>query len=110
MYLANGKCRLPKLIENSDIEQLEKWIDAMETQLPALMHFILPGGNLASAHAQLARTVCRRAERRAVGLSDLEEIRGEVVKYLNRLSDYLFVLGRSISHFAIHDDLNWHSI
>lgn len=107
LYLANGKCRLPKLIENSDIEQLENWIDTMETQLPALMHFILPGGNLASAYAQLARTVCRRAERRAVGLSDLEEIRGEVVKYLNRLSDYLFVLGRLISHLAKHEEIKW---
>lgn len=107
LYLANGKCRLPKLIQNSDIELLESRIDKMESKLPQLTHFILPGGNLAAAHAQLARTVCRRAERVVVGLSDVEEIREEVLKYLNRLSDYLFVLGRFLSQLAKHEEIKW---
>lgn len=107
MYLANGKSRLPKLISESDIERLENWIDEMEEELSPLMHFILPGGNLAASHAHLSRCICRRAERITVTLNTLEEIRPEVMKYLNRLSDYLFTLARKIAHDANHEEIKW---
>lgn len=106
-YLANGKSRLPKLISETDIQQLENWIDEMEEELPPLMHFILPGGNLAASHAHLSRCICRRAERITVALSDLEEIRLEVMKYLNRLSDYLFMLARKIAQDVHHEEIKW---
>ena len=106
-FLANGKSRLPKIIGEKEIEELENWIDKMEEELPALMHFILPGGNLASSYAHLSRCICRRAERITVVLSENEEIRPEVLKYLNRLSDYLFVLARKIMLDAGDSELKW---
>lgn len=107
MFLANGKCRLPKLMEEGDILQLETWIDEMEEELEPLMHFILPGGNLAASQAHVSRCICRRAERITVSLHELEEIRPEVIKYLNRLSDYLFVLARKIAMDAGHEEIKW---
>ncbi len=107
LYLANGKYRLPKILQEDDILELENWIDEMEEELPALTHFILPGGNLASSHAHLCRCICRRAERITVSLTEVEEIRQEILKYLNRLSDYLFVLARKIAHDAGHEEIKW---
>lgn len=107
LFLANGKSRLPNVIEEKSIVQLENWIDEMEEELPPLMHFILPGGNIGASHAHLSRCVCRRAERICVALSELEEIRAELLKYLNRLSDYLFMLARKIAHDAGHEEIKW---
>ncbi|MGB6083284.1 cob(I)yrinic acid a,c-diamide adenosyltransferase [Moheibacter sp.] len=107
LFLANGKSRLPKLIEEADIEELEIWIDRMEEELPPLMHFILPGGNLASSHTHLCRCICRRGERITVALREVEETREEILKYLNRLSDYLFVLARKIAQDAGHEEIKW---
>jgi cob(I)alamin adenosyltransferase len=107
LYLANGKSRLPKVVLEADIEQLENWIDKMEEELPALTHFILPGGNLAASQAHISRCICRRAERITVSLNDLEEVRPELLKYLNRLSDYLFVLARKISEEAGDQEIKW---
>lgn len=107
LFLANGKSRLPKVIESADIELLENWIDEMEEELPALMHFILPGGNLGASHAHLCRCICRRAERITVSLKSVEETREELLKYLNRLSDYLFVLARKIAHDTGHEEIKW---
>jgi cob(I)alamin adenosyltransferase len=76
------------------ITWLENAIDEMTAQLPALKHFILPGGSPAAAQLHVARTVCRRAERLAVGLAAHEPIGGHVLHYLNRLSDFLFTLAR----------------
>lgn len=73
---------------------LEKGIDEMTTELPALTNFILPGGSLAAAHLHVARTVCRRAERLTVTLKEHEPIGEHVLNYLNRLSDFLFTLAR----------------
>ena len=73
------------------IEDLERSIDAMESELPALTNFILPGGSAAAAHLHVARTVCRRAERKVVAIGDADE---RTIRYLNRLSDYLFVAAR----------------
>lgn len=107
LMLANGKSRLSNMIQSGDVEQLEIWIDEMEEELPALMHFILPGGNMASSHAHLCRCICRRAERITVSLKEIEEIRDEILIYLNRLSDYLFVLARKIAHDAGHEEIKW---
>ena len=90
----NSRITLPDLHE-SDVELLEKEIDKMQDQLPVMQNFILPGGNPAVSFAHVARCVCRRAER---GTVNLQENNGAVdqliIKYLNRLSDYLFVLAR----------------
>lgn len=107
MFLKNGKSRLPRLVDEKDIEQLEGWIDEMEEGLPLLRRFILPGGNYSSSHAHLSRCICRRAERKTVALQEIDEIRPEAVKYLNRLSDYLFTLARSIAHEAGHKEIEW---
>ena len=107
LYLANGKPRIPKTISEEDIVQLEEWIDDLEGQLEQLTHFILPGGNQPASHAHVARCICRRAERLTVGLAEEEEIRPELQKYLNRLSDYLFVLGRKIATDNNHEEVKW---
>ena len=91
---AERRAKLPR-IEQRHVDGLERDIDAVNDDLPALTSFVLPGGGWASAYAHLARTVCRRAERLVVGLGEAEDIGGELpVQYLNRLSDALFVWGR----------------
>ncbi|MGE5394828.1 MAG: cob(I)yrinic acid a,c-diamide adenosyltransferase [Candidatus Saccharibacteria bacterium] len=80
-----------------DIQLLEKEMDRMIENLPPLNNFILPGGSQATAFCHVARTVCRRAERRIVELAEKEEVDIMLIKYINRLSDYLFVLSRQIS-------------
>ena|SRR5690606_19514226 len=88
------RAKLPR-IEPRHIEGLERDIDAVNDELPALKSFVLPGGGWPSAYLHLARTVCRRAERLVVGLARTEDIGGDLpVQYLNRLSDALFVWGR----------------
>ena len=79
----------------SDTAQLESWIDSLNGDLPPLKEFILPGGGYVGAHLHQARTVCRRAERQVVRLGASEnDLTSEILPYLNRLSDFLFVLGR----------------
>ena len=90
-----SKMKIPDL-HNSDIELLEQEIDRMDGKLPALRHFILPGGSNAISFCHIARCVCRRAERMAVHLSEDSFVEEKVVIYLNRLSDYLFTLARKI--------------
>jgi cob(I)alamin adenosyltransferase len=91
---AERRAKLPR-IEPRHVEGLERDIDAVNDDLPALKSFVLPGGGWASAYFHLARTVCRRAERLVVGLGQAEDIGGDgPVQYLNRLSDALFVWGR----------------
>ncbi|MXV38620.1 cob(I)yrinic acid a,c-diamide adenosyltransferase [Flavobacteriaceae bacterium Ap0902] len=109
IYLANGKSRIGKIVENENIEQLESWIDEWEKGLDPMTHFILPGGGKASSSAHLARTVCRRAERIVVALSAHEEIRIEIQMYLNRLSDYLFIVARVLAKQAGFEDVKWYS-
>ena len=82
----------------SDIELLEKEMDAMDEQLPPLKHFILPGGNNAISFCHIARCVCRRAERITVHLAEESPVDEKVNIYLNRLSDYLFTLARKIAN------------
>ncbi|HEX8906478.1 MAG TPA: cob(I)yrinic acid a,c-diamide adenosyltransferase, partial [Longimicrobiaceae bacterium] len=89
------------------IEALEQWIDAADTELEPLTTFILPGGSPAAAALHLARTVCRRAERRVVALSHEATVRPEYITYLNRLSDLLFTLARLANHHAGLPDTPW---
>lgn len=107
--LKSGKERLniPKINENS-ISFLEKEIDKMDAELPQMTHFILPGGHQAVSFCHVARCVCRRAERLSVELNDQETINNnKILKYLNRLSDYLFVLARKLSKDLQVEELKW---
>ncbi len=92
------------------IEKMEKEIDQMEGELTPLKHFILPGGGKPSALLHLARTVCRRAERGLVSLSHTETLRSEILIYLNRLSDFLFVMARYSNLKAGIKDVLWEGI
>lgn len=83
--------------QKTDIELLENEMDEMNTSLPELRNFILPGGCQASSFCHVARTVCRRAERHIVELSENKEVDLNLIKFINRLSDYLFVLSRKIN-------------
>ncbi|HEY8734757.1 MAG TPA: cob(I)yrinic acid a,c-diamide adenosyltransferase [Puia sp.] len=99
--------KLPDLHE-SDIIILEKEIDEMNAKLPEMKSFILPGGNVVVSTAHICRTICRRAERSIVELNDLEPL-GQplIMKYLNRLSDYFFVLGRFIGMQSGAEEVKW---
>lgn len=107
LYLANGTCRLKQLLEEKNIDKIEEQIDKMEEKLPALTHFILAYGSKEAVHSQMARTICRRAERACFSLSKQENIRPLLLRYLNRLSDYLFVLSRKLNMDAGIDDQLW---
>ena len=89
--------------------RLESGIDTLETELNALTQFILPGGTVAAAQIHLARTICRRAERLIVKLSHQpgEDVPSAILVYLNRLSDFLFVLARIVNHRAGVPDIPW---
>ena len=89
------------------IEKLEKSIDLFELELSPLTNFILPGGNLAAAQTHQVRTIVRRAETLVVKLSDKDEINSNCIKYLNRLSDLMFVLGRLINKRKGIEDTLW---
>ncbi len=94
-------------IKKEDIEQLESTIDAYENSLPELKSFILPGGELSAAQCHIARTVCRRAERRIVEFAEQNLVQTETVKYINRLSDFLFVLARKLSFESGTEETEW---
>ena len=107
LTLANGKSRLTLMISETEIEELENWMDEYETQLEPLQYFILPGGGKSATALHVCRTVCRRAERSLVFLNESEEVRPELIKYLNRLSDYLFVLARYVSKLNKEKEEYW---
>ena len=91
-----NKKKLPELFD-ADVELLETEMDKYNEEIPALRAFVLPGGHPLVSFSHVARTVCRRAERQVIGLSHNEEVNALIIKYLNRLSDYLFVLSRKIT-------------
>jgi len=106
--LKSGKERLKIEKTNEDnIQFLEAEIDAMNDTLPPLTSFVLPGGNTVVSYCHIARTVCRRAERRATQLHEIEEVDATVLKYLNRLSDYLFVLARKLTQDLGAEEIPW---
>jgi cob(I)alamin adenosyltransferase len=106
--LKNGQRRLKNVgINEADILELESQIDTMEESLPQMTHFILPGGHTTVSYCHISRCVCRRAERLAVTLNESEPIDELVIKYLNRLSDYLFVLARKLSFDLNAEEIKW---
>lgn len=101
-----SKMKIPDLQEE-DVLLLETEIDQMDAALPELKHFVLPGGSTSVAYLHIARCVCRRAERLSVGLSQESFVDERVIKYLNRLSDYLFVLSRQVSQDEHAEEFIW---
>lgn len=101
-----SKMKIPDL-HQSDIELLENQIDKMNEVLPEMRHFILPGGHTTISYCHLARCVCRRAERNVIHLHETEYVNEMVIVYLNRLSDYLFVLARYIAHQLKVNEIAW---
>ncbi|PKR79900.1 ATP:cob(I)alamin adenosyltransferase [Brumimicrobium salinarum] len=100
------KMKLPLIFEK-DIVFLEEAIDEMNESLPPMKHFVLPGGKQILSHCHIARCVCRRAERLVVGLHDDSEQYKMAMKYLNRLSDYLFVLSRKVANDLNIEEIKW---
>lgn len=100
------KIKLPKLSE-ADTVYLEKKIDEMDEDLPEMRNFVLPGGHIAVAQAHVARCICRRAERIVLHLKDESDVVPEIPVYLNRLSDFLFVLSRKISQEVDAPEIPW---
>jgi len=95
------------MVNDDDITRLEQTLDQLNEALPPLKEFILPGGGMAASCAHLARTVCRRAERKVIALSREEEIRPQPQRYLNRLSDLLFVIARVLARASGHGEVLW---
>ena len=102
-----GKDMITPDLMDSDITMIEQAIDQMQAVLPELKHFILPGGSQAVSAAHLARTVCRRAERRCVALAFDSQVEPIIILYLNRLSDYFFVLARWIGNREGIEEIKW---
>ncbi len=98
--------KIPDLLDE-DIELLEKQMDLMDTEIPPLRAFVLPGGHQSVSYTHVARTVCRRAERLSIRLSHEEEVNPLIIKYLNRLSDYLFVLSRKMTQELNSEEVAW---
>ena len=98
---------IPELAE-ARVEVLEDWIDKLDEELTPLNAFVLPGGSETGAMLHLARSICRRSERRAVALAKQEEVEPVVIKYLNRLSDLLFTLARAANARQGVADVEWH--
>jgi len=101
-----SRMKIPDLLD-TDIEMLEQQMDEINSFLPPLKHFILPGGNVIASYCHIARCVCRRAERQAVHLAESEFVDEKVIVYLNRLSDYLFTLGRKVVFNNKNEENTW---
>ncbi|HUH46965.1 MAG TPA: cob(I)yrinic acid a,c-diamide adenosyltransferase [Arenibacter sp.] len=106
--LKNGKDRLNiAKIEDSDLNLLEQEIDRMEEHLAPMTHFILPGGHPIVSYCHISRTICRRAERLISQLNQLEAVDPHILSYINRLSDFLFVLARKLSDTLQAEEIQW---
>lgn len=101
-----SRMKLPEVSEKS-VTGLEKAIDRMQEELPELRHFILPGGHTTVSFCHIARCVCRRAERQIVKLAERETVSVLIITYLNRLSDFLFVLGRKLAMDLNAEEYKW---
>ncbi|UII78923.1 cob(I)yrinic acid a,c-diamide adenosyltransferase [Flagellimonas sp. CMM7] len=101
-----NRLKIPKINED-DIELLEKEMDQMNEQLPEMTHFILPGGHTTVSYCHIARTICRRAERMISYLHENDPIPDMLLAYINRLSDYLFVLARKLSKDLQAEEVKW---
>jgi len=109
LFDLGGELCLPTmtLIEDRHSQRLEQELDRLNAALPPLKEFILPGGDAVAAHAHLARTICRRAERRVISLARHEPVNAPVIRYLNRLSDFLFVLARTLARASGAGEVLW---
>ncbi|MBL8394975.1 MAG: cob(I)yrinic acid a,c-diamide adenosyltransferase [Candidatus Accumulibacter sp.] len=109
LFDLGGELCIPgmNMISDEQVARLEDLVEQFNADLPPLKDFILPGGTRAAASAHLARTVCRRAERHVVHLASSETVSGFARKYLNRLSDLLFVLGRALNRAGGRGDVLW---
>lgn len=106
--LKNGKERLAiEKIKSDDIELLEQEMDTMNKTLAPMTHFVLPGGHQTVSFCHIARCVCRRAERLATALNEIDPIETNTLMYLNRLSDYLFVLARKLTYDLQANEIKW---
>lgn len=102
----DNRLKIPR-ISTEDIAVLEKEMDRMNEELPEMTHFILPGGHTTVSYCHIARTVCRRAERMISYLNDEQTVPETVLAYVNRLSDYLFVLARMLSKELKAEEVKW---
>lgn len=93
--------------DDAAIGQIEAWIDNLDLMTPRIRAFVLPGGSLAASHCHVARTVCRRAERHILRLSEQEFVDPMLLRWLNRLSDYLFIAARHLNHVAGVEEIIW---
>lgn len=109
LFELGGELCIPghSAVSEAFIDRLETDLDAFNSNLPSLKEFILPGGGQAAGACHLARTIVRRAERRAYTLANIEDVRPEVVKYLNRLSDLLFVVARVLARAESGNEVLW---
>ena len=109
LFDLGGELSIPghTTIKAAAAEQLERQLDTLNADLPMLKEFILPGGCPAAAYCHLARSVCRRAERRLITLANTEVVNPTAIQYINRLSDYLFVLARHLNRSAQIPDVLW---
>jgi len=109
LFDLGGELSIPgsQLLTGAAVEKLEKWIDRYNGDMPPLKEFVLPGGNRAAACCHVARAVCRRAERRLLMLAKNETLAPEALKYINRLSDLFFVVGRVIARQSDVGEILW---
>jgi cob(I)alamin adenosyltransferase len=109
LFDLGGELSVPghAVVSESHVARLERELDALNEELPALKDFVLPGGSRAAAAAHVARAACRRAERSLVGLTRTESAPPLLLQYLNRLSDLLFVAARALNRYAGRDDVLW---
>lgn len=109
LFDLGGEISIPghTLMTDEQVARLEATIERWNAELPALKEFILPGGTRAAAAAHLARTICRRAERSLVYLKEKEKVSDAALRYLNRLSDLLFIAGRHLNRAAGRTDVQW---
>ena len=97
----------PSLVDGSETQTLEGWIDALDSATPKIRAFVLPGGHPSAAAAHVARTVCRRAERAIIALSHKEYVDPALIRYVNRLSDYLFAAARYLNFINDVEEIVW---
>lgn len=97
----------PSLEDGARIQTLEGWIDALDEETPKIRAFVLPGGHIGASAAHMARTVCRRAERNILALSRKEYVDPTVLRYINRLSDYLFAAARYVNFINGVSEITW---
>ena len=109
LFDLGGELCIPgtELIGDRHIERLERELDRLNAELPPLKDFILPGGSAVAAQAHLARTICRRAERRVISLARHEEVNEPAIRYLNRLSDLMFVVARTLARASGVGEILW---